>query len=295
MSAHYQFPFGSPLTPVKQKDKSPKKAFVLGVYASAVHKRWVDSNGKQLVAALAVASEPEIFWTGDNAELIINGIHVPEEAGRLLVPGKNLNGPSGKTLDEKYLEPLGLNRANTWLCDLLPESRVNERQRRAINDYYDPRIEKYNLPPATIPDFHQAGLDSETRRQEILEELEASKANTIILLGDLPIYWFLHYHGGSYKKLSQFGTTTDTYGKEHVMTINSREYKVIPLCHSRQAGRLGTSGSVWGKLHEAWLENPKSVTSGWGIKIRKLLDLKRVGSKGTRKATMNLKQTLRPR
>jgi hypothetical protein len=71
--------------------------------ASAVHARWIDANGKQLVAALAVASEPDIFWTGENAEQIINGIHVPKEAGRLVVPGRNLNGPSGKTLDQNIL------------------------------------------------------------------------------------------------------------------------------------------------------------------------------------------------
>jgi len=33
----YQYPFGQPLIPVIQKDRGPKKAFVLGVYASAVH------------------------------------------------------------------------------------------------------------------------------------------------------------------------------------------------------------------------------------------------------------------
>ncbi len=250
----YQFPFGSPLLPVSQKDASPKKAFVLGVYASAVHARWVDATGKQLVAALAVASEPDIFWTGENADQIINAIQVPTEAGKLVVPGnQNMNGPSGKTLDEKFLKPLGLDRSNTWLSDLLPESRVNEKQRRAIDKYYTPLVEKYNLPPATIKDFDKSELNSASRRQEILEELEASQADTLILLGDLPIYWFLHYHIPSYKKLSQFGTTEKSYGQEHLITINKKPYKVIPLCHPRQAGKLGTSSSVWGMLHENWV------------------------------------------
>ena len=55
----YIFPFGQTLHQVIQSDLSPKKAFVLGVYASAVHARWIDQDGNQLVAALAVASEPE--------------------------------------------------------------------------------------------------------------------------------------------------------------------------------------------------------------------------------------------
>ena len=41
----YYFPFGQELHPLVQEDKSPKKIFVLGVYASAVksyvkHLRW---------------------------------------------------------------------------------------------------------------------------------------------------------------------------------------------------------------------------------------------------------------
>ena len=31
------YPFGQPLTPVIQTDRRPKRVFVLGVYASAVH------------------------------------------------------------------------------------------------------------------------------------------------------------------------------------------------------------------------------------------------------------------
>lgn len=45
------FPFGEPLKKVQQQDRSPKKVFVLGVYASAVHARWIDKDGKQKVAA----------------------------------------------------------------------------------------------------------------------------------------------------------------------------------------------------------------------------------------------------
>jgi hypothetical protein len=255
MSSNYQFPFGSPLLKVKQKDTLPKKVFVLGVYASAVHARWINANGKQLVAALAVASEPEIFWNGENVEKIINEIHIPEEVGRLVVPGKSMNGPSGEALDKRYLTPLGLDRSSSWLCDLLPESRVNEKQRRAIDKYYTPLTEKYNLPPATVPNFNKVELNSEIRRQEILEELEASKADTVMLLGDLPIYWFLHYHVPSYKKLSDFQPNTNGYGKEHDIKINNREYKVIPLCHPRQAARLGASSSAWADLHDKWVKS----------------------------------------
>jgi len=42
----YVFPFGQKLEIVKQDDRSPKKFFVLGVYASAVHARWRGMDNK---------------------------------------------------------------------------------------------------------------------------------------------------------------------------------------------------------------------------------------------------------
>ena len=34
------FPFGETVKRLVQEDRTPKKVFVLGVYASAVHARW---------------------------------------------------------------------------------------------------------------------------------------------------------------------------------------------------------------------------------------------------------------
>ena len=36
----YYYPFGEELKQVVQQDRTPKKVFVLGVYASAVHAKW---------------------------------------------------------------------------------------------------------------------------------------------------------------------------------------------------------------------------------------------------------------
>lgn len=256
MAERYCFPFGQELRKVEQKDRSPKKAFVLGVYASAVHARWVDKDGNQVVSALAVASEPEIFWRGDHADKIIGGIRIPKELGTLTVPkDSRLNGPSGRALDEKFLRPLGLTRGDVWLCDLLPYSRVNENQKKAIDSQYkQDLIQKYKLSPATIPLFDKKELNSPSRWAEILQELEYSKADTLVLLGDLPIYWFLRYFDKRYSRLAQFGETPDTYGYPHTIRINGNLYNVIPLCHPRQANRLGTSNAEWGLLHDQWVK-----------------------------------------
>ena len=164
------FPFGMPITPVRQVDTSPKRVFVLGVYASAVHARWVADDGKTIINALAVASEPEIFWRGNDADAVIEQIPIPPGAGRLVAASKTLNGPSGVTLDSMFLEPLGITRGDAWLCDLLPESRCNPKQRAAIEREYDSRRERLGLPAYDFPAVPSV-LASAARRREIEDEI----------------------------------------------------------------------------------------------------------------------------
>ena len=125
----YYYPFGEELKRVVQQDRTPKKVFVLGVYASAVHAKW-KCEGKTVCNALAVASEPRIFWDGnlEEAKEIIGRIKIPQGAGTLEPADPRFNGPSAKVLDEHILAPLGFTRKDAWLCDLLPETRLNKNQ-----------------------------------------------------------------------------------------------------------------------------------------------------------------------
>lgn len=252
---NYFFPFGQQLTKVQQTDATPnKEIFVLGVYASAVHAKWIDKDGDLKVQALAVASEPQIFWRGEGVEKILTDIQIPKELGKLVPANKNLNGPSGVALDDLFLKPLGYSRKQAWLCDLLPESRVNENQQKAVKIYND-IAGKYGLPLSTIPEFREDEIkeNAEQRHLEILNELEKSGAKIIILLGDLPIRWFLHFFDKR-SKLSQFGKSKETYGQWHDIMINNTTYSVIPLCHPRNAARLGAFSKTWAELHAGWVE-----------------------------------------
>lgn len=93
------------------------------------------------------------FWDGDpsEAQQIIRKIKIPGEVGALVLPNKNLNGPSSKVLSENILKPLSVTRQQAWLCDLLPESRLNPNQLRVISEKYNPLIEKYGLNEVTVP------------------------------------------------------------------------------------------------------------------------------------------------
>jgi uracil-DNA glycosylase len=256
MKETYVFPFGTELKQVVQTDRTAKKVFILGVYASAVHARWVGPDGKTIVTALAVASEPEIFWTGENAAEIIKSIRIPEEVGYLVPAARTLNGPSGSALDKLYLEPLGLSRADVWLCDLLPESRLNPNQKNAIKRHYNPIRAKLKLPKATIPPFRQYEIDNASRPQEILDEILESDAEMIILLGDMPIKHFLTHYSNQADSLDDFVNAPDSfYGKVHEMTIAGKPFRVLPLCHPRQAQRLGASSKKWYDFHQEWIKN----------------------------------------
>ena len=248
----YYFPFGQELHPLVQEDKSPKKVFVLGVYASAVHARW-KKDGQIVCQALAVASEPRIFWDGnpDEARSIIDAIAIPKELGVLEPAGRQLNGPSAKVLDENILAPLGYTRKDAWLCDCLPETRLNPSQVKALNEKYNPLIDQYGLNPVTIP-RRPNSFCNQARSTEITEELLQSQAELLVLLGDIPIAQYLkkvidvpYSSLGEYVERYGYGTKTE-------ITIQGRTIQVLPLAHPRQIGALGAHSEKWFLMHKKW-------------------------------------------
>jgi hypothetical protein len=255
------YPFGSKLKPVVQKDRGLKKIFVLGVYASAVHARWYGPDGKIRVRALAVASEPEIFWRGDEeeAEKIINAISIPSGCGYLKSDAR-FNGPSGKTLDEQFLKPLGYIRDDAWLCDLLPETRLNKGQLEALKREYLPLVEKGLLPEVTIPPVPRH-FSNDARSMEIVAELMESKAELLITLGDIPLREFVARYKKEWNRLSVFGTSRSKYGKSkrHELAIDGKTIELLPLVHPRQARRMGASSIDWYNLHKYWVDHARDV------------------------------------
>ena len=221
---NYYYPFGEIVHPLVQQDRTPKKVFVLGVYASAVHARW-KIGSKTICPAMAVASEPRIFWDGNPEEAaeIISRIHLPEGLGTLEPAGSHLNGPSAKVLDEHILAPLGFTRKDAWLCDLLPETRIN------------------------------AGMFCDQKRsEEILSELEESQAGLLVLLGDIPIQQFLNRVANvNYTTLQEY-VDIYGYGNSSDTIINNRKISVLPLAHPRQIGALGAHSEKWNTAHHKW-------------------------------------------
>ena len=185
------------------------------------------------------------------AKQIIDAVVIPPELGALEPAGRQLNGPSAKVLDENILAPLGYTRADAWLCDCLPETRLNASQAKVIRERYNPLIEEYNLNPVTIPARPNTFCD-EKRSIEITEELMQSKAELLVLLGDIPIEQYLKKVAdvpystlGEYVDLYGYGNPTETI-------ICGKNIKVLPLAHPRQIGALGAHSERWNLAHKEW-------------------------------------------
>ena len=253
MANHGVFPFGRKVKVLRQQGQSQKAVFVLGVYASAVHARWFGRDGKQRVAALAVASEPSIFWRGEGADRIVSSIRVPPAFGRLLPAGNRYNGPSGQSLDDQFLEPLGLNREDVWLCDIYPYAMVNPNQLKAIRRKYARLASRHLMPQASL-ELAPTRTPGNVRIREIVGELRRSGARTVLLLGDRPIQWFLRAFMEDFNGLSDFGTSPSGYGLLHPFDLDGHKLTILPLVHPRQASRLGKSSASWGRIHDEWVQ-----------------------------------------
>jgi uracil-DNA glycosylase len=254
MTSISTFPFGQPVCNVVQTDRAPKRVFILGVYASAVHAQWIGTNQKTIVTALAVASEPYIFWRGENAESIVRKIAIPPQLGRLVPAQQKFNGPSGVALDDLIIRPLGLTRTDVWLCDLVPYSCANLSQAKALKRAYLPIAQQYALPTPTVSPVPTVFAD-EKRREAIVSEIQESNASVLILLGDKPIQWFLSHYDQRWHSLTDFGRDRQTYGRLHPVQIDGRRIEVLPLAHPRQIAKLGRSSAVWYDLHQFWIES----------------------------------------
>jgi len=249
-----RFLFNEPVKKVEQLDRTPKKVFILGVYASAVHAKWISPKGKTLIKAVAVASEPYIFWKGNDAEEIISKIKIQEGAGKLISAEESFNGPSGRALDKDYLIPLGLDRNQCWLCDLVPYSMMNHSQLKAIMRNSD-LLNTLNIPFPSLREASPENRDiSDQRRLEIMAEIKLSQAEYLITLGNEPITNFVSKFCSEINELDR----GKSYGYPIEINLDGIKLKLIRLVHPRQAARLGLHDNYWFEAHQNWKAEARS-------------------------------------
>lgn len=253
------FPFGENIVRLTQKDRSPKRFFLIGSYASAVHALWFDLSGKMVTRSLAVANEPEILWAGNSFEAltVITRVKCPLDAGRLTDAGKRMNGGIGRLFHSEILKPLNIFRSDVWFSLLIPFTIANKGQRKALNRY-NRSCEKFRLPPSSIlPSNIKTSLITEKRISDLIEELEESKAEIIITLGDLPLHHFIKLFNPYIDKLDSF----ERYGQIHDIKIKDKNYRLLPFYHPKSGENIGAYTEKWRRVHFDWkrLNAPEMV------------------------------------
>lgn len=250
----YRFPFGRMLKPAAPQVPSKKvKAFIVGVYSSAVHARWVSESGKQLCRALAVSSEPYSFWDGKDASAIVKkvGETLPAGAGKLLPADPSYNGPSGIVLDERYLDPLGLDRTNTWVTDLHDLYYLSSGNLAALTKHYEPLVKEGLTKPANLPQRPASVAPTERQLERLKLEVQQADPPLVITLGNEPIPYIF---GRGTPKLA-----TRHYGEVFEGDVFGHRVLCMRLCHPRQAGQLGASSSAWFEAHRRWVRSKPRV------------------------------------
>jgi hypothetical protein len=251
MTDQWVFPFGIPVQRVTHKpDCTPKRVFVVGVYSSAVHARWIGPDGEIRAGALAVANEPEIFWPGGDATGLIPVID--KKFGRLQPAGPANNGPSGRALNDRYLAPLGLTRGEVWLTDMVPHTLSNDGQQNVIRDHYDPLVSNCGLPQSNVPlkpaTAHGWRELVGAELQRLLEEARQSGADTIISLGNAVIDYFFNHQQC---RLGLPPLTRENYGIPIDASINGRRYRIFRLAHPRVTSIIPLA--EWQTAHDQWI------------------------------------------
>jgi uracil-DNA glycosylase len=226
--------------------------FVLGAYPSALHITWTsppDGSGKRVrINALPVDNEPVPFWDGSNEGGLVdawrghrfdNGWGVAEPAG------PRNNGSSGRSLDDHYLEPLGLTRDEAWITDCLDTYRMSTGVERALSERFTPIVTDVDLQPSLGGHPGDRAIVSEAlelHRDRLHEELRTAAPEVVITLGNAA--------------RRVFASVTDTPLDSRVLTVDGYGTAIRTSTGARwfAVAHPGTLSKLesWRTAHEHW-------------------------------------------
>jgi uracil-DNA glycosylase len=251
------FPFGQPNTvrPMRMPAAGESQVTVVGVYPSALHVRWeapsylAAPDRRGAVASLAVDVEPEVFWTGDDVVdrvafwQRVSGFRAGDAPGThgRAVPG--MNGPSGRTVESRYLTPLNATAAETAFTDVCPVFFVKDGtakrpgQGRVIAREYNAVAADMGVIPSSLPrrpsprDLVRLAVDKFSQR--LVADLEQADAPIVVSLGEEALQTLCRVPQLAAVPPAQSLTELygDRYGAEGELRVNGRAVRWLPLVH----------------------------------------------------------------
>ncbi len=267
------FPFGMPNGPrdLTWKGSGAPRLVVVGVYPSALHVSWKapahvarPEGGAGRVSAMAVDVEPEVFWTGDGADGLVErwkdsvGFVEGDEAGCDGYASARGNGPSGRTL-LGYLEALGVAPEETAFLDVYPVfvvHRSSGSQGRAVARDYDPvasSLGPSGREPSTLPTRPSAKVLPRQAADRfggwLRESLAELRPDIVITLGQESWDALAQVDGIALANgHSSLADSKQHYGEPGGIDVASTTITWFPLVHPG----LLSKNAEWKRIHEQW-------------------------------------------
>lgn len=247
--APYTYPFGQPVTPRPPSASGPRRFFVIGAYPSALHVEWIPPSPFKRIQAIPVDDEPTPFWTGHDQEDRVarwrEAVGFKASWGSVRANAK-FNGPSGQTVAEKILTPVGITNDTVWITDVLDTYRASVGVAGRIVDTYTPwatssRVAASKLPPhPSENEIVTEGLRD--HRERLLRELGTARPEVVITLGNAALRVLRELVGDDGpKKLALEG-----YGAERSIRLAGGAARWFPLAHP-------AAPPAYMAAHEGWL------------------------------------------
>ena len=241
------FPFGRSLLPSVPRADGPKQCFLLGAYPSALHVRWRPPEGKAR-RVLAVDNEPEPFWNGsDDRERVEVWRQVVEwnDGFGEVAPAGELNGSTGRAVDERWLAPLGIDRSEVWFTDCLDAYHLSDGMVKVIEEVYAPLARGLRLPAADLPAHPDTrAIVKGAQIDRLRSELRTAQPEILITQGNAPLEVMRKLTGidGPISLVPDMG-----YGSALAVELYGRSVTWHALVHP------GQKREDWRNAHGAWI------------------------------------------
>ena len=217
----YQYIYGNPVQPVVPLDVTQNGIFIIGAYPSA---RFAKINSERNVPI------------GDNCG--------PFSSERYFDGQRIRTVKSGYELEQSYLQPLGLNREQCWITDLV-----------RVFLFKEGHIAKYRRLKCLWPAHETRSQFEDYAKQGsswLEEELYIAQPRIIITLGS-EVAGILQNVTGQKQRNELLG------GDAKDLTIGKVNYPVIHFAHPGIVMRLQTDQNPWPSLHQEHISMAKDA------------------------------------